>query len=245
VQIKVFLTALAIIDDLGAIVIIALFYGHDLAPLMLLLAAITFASLLGLNRLGVTRLVFYIPLGLLLWWFVLKSGIHATIAGVLFATTIPLKTSPGHPDDAHSPLHRMEHALHPYVAFAILPIFGFANAGVALTGLGFADLLKPVTLGSLLGLFVGKQIGVFGFTFIAVKLGLARKPAGCTWTQLYGMAVLCGIGFTMSLFIGLLAFGEVGPLQNETKVGVLVGSLVSAVMGWALLRFGRRLRVNH
>jgi NhaA family Na+:H+ antiporter len=240
VQIKVFLTALAIIDDLGAIVIIALFYGHDLAPLMLCLAAITFAALLALNRLGVTRLAFYIPLGLLLWWFVLKSGIHATIAGVLFATTIPLKTSPGHPDDAHSPLHRMEHALHPYVAFAILPIFGFANAGVALTGLGFADLLKPVTLGSLLGLFVGKQIGVFGFTFIAVKLGLARKPAGCTWTQLYGMALLCGIGFTMSLFIGLLAFGEVGPLRNETKIGVLVGSLVSAVMGWAVLRFSRQ-----
>jgi NhaA family Na+:H+ antiporter len=238
VQIKVFLTALAIIDDLGAIVIIALFYGHDLAPLMLILAAITFAALFALNRLGVTRLVFYIPLGLLLWWFVLKSGIHATIAGVLFAVTIPLKASPGHPDDAHSPLHRMEHALHPYVAFLILPIFGFANAGVAVTSLGLSELLKPVTLGCLLGLFVGKQIGVFGSIWLAVKLGLARKPAGSTWTQVYGMALLCGIGFTMSLFIGLLAFGEGGPLQTETKLGVLLGSLLSALAGWAVLRFG-------
>jgi NhaA family Na+:H+ antiporter len=238
VQIKVFLTALAIIDDLGAIVIIALFYGHDLAPMMLLLAAITFAALVALNRLGVLRLAFYIPLGLLLWFFVLKSGIHATIAGVLFATTIPLERSPGHPDDARSPLHRMEHALHPYVAFLILPVFGFANAGVALTGLGIADLLKPVTLGCLLGLFIGKQIGVFGFTFLAVKLGAARKPAGTSWAQLYGMALLCGIGFTMSLFIGLLAFGEAGPLQDQTKIGVLAGSLISALAGWAVLRLG-------
>jgi len=238
VQIKVFLTALAIIDDLGAVVIIAVFYGHDLVPMMLLLAAITFAALAALNRLGALRLVFYIPLGLLLWFFVLKSGVHATIAGVLFATTIPLRRSPGHPDDAHSPLHRMEHALHPYVAFLILPVFGFANAGVPLTGLGLADLLKPVTLGSLLGLFVGKQIGVFGCTFVAVKLGLVRKPAGTSWAQLYGMALLCGIGFTMSLFIGLLAFGEEGVLQEETKIGVLAGSVVSAVAGWAVLRFG-------
>ena len=238
VQIKVFLTALAIIDDLGAVVIIAVFYGHDLVPMMLLLAAITFAALAALNRLGALRLVFYIPLGLLLWFFVLRSGVHATIAGVLFATTIPLRRSPGHPDDAHSPLHRMEHALHPYVALLILPVFGFANAGVPLTGLGLADLLQPVTLGSLLGLFVGKQIGVFGCAFVAVKLGLARKPAGTSWAQLYGMALLCGIGFTMSLFIGLLAFGEEGVLQEETKIGVLAGSLVSAVAGWAVLRFG-------
>ena len=235
VQIKVFLTALAIIDDLGAVVIIAVFYGHDLVPMMLLLAAITFAALAALNRLGALRLVFYIPLGLLLWFFVLKSGVHATIAGVLFATTIPLRRSPGHPDDAHSPLHRMEHALHPYVAFLILPVFGFANAGVPLTGLGLADLLKPVTLGSLLGLFVGKQIGVFGCTFVAVKLGLARKPAGTSWAQLYGMALLCGIGFTMSLFIGLLAFGDTTVLQNQTKIGVLAGSLLSAVVGYLVL----------
>jgi NhaA family Na+:H+ antiporter len=128
--------------------------------------------------------------------------------------------------------------LHPYVSFLVLPVFGFANAGVALTGLGFADLLTPVTLGCLLGLFIGKQIGVFGGIWLAVKLGAARRPAGTTWTQLYGMALLCGIGFTMSLFIGLLAFGEAGALQDQTKVGVLAGSLVSAVAGWAVLRFG-------
>jgi NhaA family Na+:H+ antiporter len=237
VQLKVFLTALAIIDDLGAIVIIALFYGHDLAPLMLGLAALAFAALIALNRMGVTRLTFYIPLGLLLWYCMLQSGIHATIAGVLFAATIPLKASPGHPDDAHSPLHRMEQALHPYVAFVILPIFGFANAGVLMRGLGLAALLKPVTLGCLLGLFLGKQIGVFGFTWLAVKLGLAKKPAGTTWTQLYATALLCGIGFTMSLFIGLLAFERSDTLQDETKIGVLFGSLLSAVAGWTVLRF--------
>jgi NhaA family Na+:H+ antiporter len=237
VQIKVLLTALAIIDDLGAIVIIALFYGQDLAPLMLVFAALTFAALIALNRFGVTRLVFYIPLGLLLWTFVLKSGVHATIAGVLFAVTIPLRRSPGHPDDPHSPLHRLEHALHPYVAFLILPVFGFANAGVALTGLGFADLRQPVTLGCLLGLFAGKQIGVFGCIWLAVKFGAARRPAGTSWAQLYGMALFCGIGFTMSLFIGLLAFGEAGAMQEQTKIGVLAGSLISAVAGWAVLRF--------
>ena len=237
VTIKVFLTALAIIDDLGAIVIIALFYGHDLSPLMLGLGAVTFAVLIALNRFGVTRLVIYAPFGLLLWFFVLKSGIHATIAGVLFALTIPLRRSPGHPDDAASPLHRLEHALHPYVSFLVLPVFGFANAGVSLAGLGIAALLKPVTLGCALGLFAGKQIGVFGLMWLTVKLGLAKRPSGTSWPQLYGMALLCGIGFTMSLFIGLLAFGEAGPLQDDTKIGVLLGSLVSAGAGWAVLRF--------
>jgi len=249
VQIKVFLTALAIIDDLGAIVIIALFYGHDFAPLMLGLDTLCFAALVVLNRLGVTRLVFYIPLGLLLWYFMLRSGIHATIAGVLFAATIPLKASPGHPDDAHSPLHRMEHALSPYVAFVVLPIFGFANAGVQMRGLGLVALLKPVTLGCLLGLFVGKQIGVFGCTWLAARLGIAKKPAGTSWTQLYGMAVLCGIGFTMSLFIGLLAFERSDALQDQTKIGVLFGSLLSALVGWTVLRFapappGKSLKIQ-
>jgi Na+:H+ antiporter, NhaA family len=235
VSIKVFLTALAIIDDLGAIVIIALFYGHDLSLTMLGLAAATMGGLIGLNRYGVTRLAAYIPLGLLLWFFVLQSGIHATIAGVLFAIAIPLRRSPGHPDDAHSPLHRLENALHPYVSFVVLPVFGFANAGVTLGGLGIAALLKPVTLGCALGLFAGKQIGVFGSVWLAVRLGLAKRPSGTSWSQLYGMALLCGIGFTMSLFIGLLAFGD-GTLQDQTKVGVLLGSLVSAVAGWAVLR---------
>jgi NhaA family Na+:H+ antiporter len=237
VTIKVFLTALAIIDDLGAIVIIALFYGHDLSPLMLGLAAVTMAALIALNRFGVTRLAVYIPFGLLLWFFVLQSGIHATIAGVLFAVTVPLQRSPGHPDAAGSALHRLENALHPYVAFVILPVFGFANAGVTLGGLGIADLMQPVTLGCALGLFLGKQIGVFGSVWLAVKLGLARRPAGTSWPQLYGMALLCGIGFTMSLFIGLLAFGDAGAMQDQTRIGVLFGSLISAIAGWAVLRF--------
>lgn len=236
VQIKVFLTALAILDDLGAIVIIALFYGHDLAPSMLGLAALAFGALVVLNRFGVTRLAFYIPIGLLLWYFVLQSGVHATIAGVLFATTVPLQRSPGHPDDVHSPLHRLENALSPYVSFLILPVFGFANAGVTLTGLRFADLLTPVTIGCLLGLFIGKQAGVFGSIWLAVKLGLAKRPAGTSWIQLYGMALLCGIGFTMSLFIGILSFGATGPVQDQTKIGVLAGSLMSAIAGWLVLR---------
>jgi NhaA family Na+:H+ antiporter len=236
VTIKVFLTALAIIDDVGAIVIIALFYGHDLSPLMLGCAAVTMAGLIALNRFGVTRLSAYIPLGLLLWFFVLQSGIHATIAGVLFALVIPLQRSPGRPDFAGSALHRLENALQPCVSFVILPIFGLANAGVSFGGLGLAELMQPVTLGSALGLFLGKQLGVFGSVWVVVKFGLARRPSGTSWPQLYGMALLCGIGFTMSLFIGLLAFGDVGALQDQTKIGVLLGSLVSAIAGWAVLR---------
>jgi Na+:H+ antiporter, NhaA family len=239
VAIKVFLTALAIIDDLGAIVIIALFYGGDLSLPMLGLAALTMAALIALNRLGVMRLIVYAPLGLLLWYFVLRSGIHATVAGVLFALTIPLQRSPGYPDDtAASPLHRLENMLHPYVAFAVLPIFGLANAGVPLGGLSFGYFLQPVTLGIALGLFVGKQIGVFGSVWLAVNMGLASRPAGTSWRHLYGMSLLCGIGFTMSLFIGLLAFGETGPFKDQTKIGVLLGSFLSAVAGWAVLRLG-------
>jgi len=240
VQIKVFLTALAIIDDLGAIVIIALFYGGDLSPVMLLLAGLTLAVLIALNRLGVMRLAVYVPLGFLLWYFVLKSGIHATVAGVLFALAVPLQRSPGHPDDVHSPLHRLEHALHPWVAFLVLPVFGFANAGVSIAGLGLADLLQPVTVGCMLGLFLGKQIGVFGSIWLAVRLGAALRPAGTSWRQLYGMSLLCGIGFTMSLFIGLLAFGESGAEQDQTKIGVLLGSLLSAFAGWMVLRIGAK-----
>jgi NhaA family Na+:H+ antiporter len=238
VQIKVLLTALAIIDDIGAIVIIAIFYGTDLSLPMLGAAVGVLAVLIALNRLGVMRLAAYIPLGLLLWFFVLKSGVHATVAGVLFALTVPLTASPARPDDAHSPLHKLENAVQPWVAFLVMPVFGFANAGVALGSVGLADLLRPVTIGCMLGLFVGKQIGVFGAIWLAVKLGMAKRPAGMTWLQLYGMALLCGIGFTMSLFIGLLAFGETGPFKDQTKIGVLVGSLVSAIGGWAILRFG-------
>lgn len=238
VSLKVFLTAVAILDDLGAIVIIALFYTESLSPLMLGGAALVFAALLMMNRAGVRMLTPYLVLGVLLWLFVLKSGVHATIAGVLLALTIPLTQAKGKPDDEHSPLHRLEHALHPWVAFLVLPIFGFANAGVPLGGgVGLAALAQPVALGSLLGLFVGKQIGIFGAVWLAVKAGLGRKPAGAGWTQIYGLALLCGIGFTMSLFIGLLAFDTSEALQSQTKVGVLAGSVLSAIVGWLVLRF--------
>jgi NhaA family Na+:H+ antiporter len=240
VQIKVLLTALAIIDDLGAIVIIALFYGSALSLPMLGGAALVLAALIALNRCGVIRLAVYIPLGLLLWVLVLKSGIHATLAGVLFALTVPLKPSPGHPDDTHSPLHRLENAVQPWVAFLVMPVFGFANAGVTLGGgVGLAQLFQPAGLGCMLGLFLGKQIGVFGSIWLAVRLGVAQRPAGTNWAHLYGMSLLCGIGFTMSLFIGLLAFGEAGPMQDQAKMGVLAGSLLSAIGGWAALCFGR------
>jgi NhaA family Na+:H+ antiporter len=240
VQLKVLLTALAIIDDLGAIVIIALFYGAELSLPMLGAAAVVFAGLAALNRAGVTRLALYIPLGLLLWFFVFKSGVHATVAGVLFALTIPLKPSPGCPDDAHSPLHRLENAIQPWVAFMVMPVFGFANAGVSLGGLRLDDLLQPATLGCMLGLFLGKQLGVFGAIWLAVQLGAARRSGGLTGLQLWGLSLLCGIGFTMSLFIGLLAFGEAGPVQDQAKIGVLLGSFISAVGGWTVLRFGSR-----
>jgi NhaA family Na+:H+ antiporter len=235
VSLKVFLTALAILDALGAIVIIALFYSHDLSPLMLGFAAAVMAALVALNRFGVRGAVAYVPLGLL-WFLVLQSGVHATVAGVLFAITIPLQRSPGHPDAAGSPLHRMENALQSWVSFLVLPLFGFANAGIALSGLGIGSLLHPVTLGCALGLFVGKQLGVLSGIVLAVRLGLARRPAGANWRQLYGLSLLCGIGFTMSLFIGLLAFGDAGALQDQTKLGVLAGSLLSAIAGWAVLR---------
>jgi len=239
VQIKVLLTALAIIDDLGAIVIIALFYGSALSLPMLGGAALVLAALIALNRCGVIRLAVYIPLGLLLWVLVLKSGIHATLAGVLFALTVPLKPSPGHPDDTHSPLHRLENAVQPWVAFLVMPVFGFANAGVTLGGgVGLAQLFQPAGLGCMLGLFLGKQIGVFGSIWLAVRLGVAQRPARTNWAHLYGMSLLCGIGFTMSLFIGLLAFGEADPMQDQAKMGVLAGSLLSAIGGWAALRFG-------
>ena len=236
VQVKILLTALAIIDDLGAIVIIALFYGSELSLPMLGAAALVLVALVALNRSGVKRLAAYIPLGLLLWFFVLKSGVHATVAGVLFAVTVPLNASPGHPDDAHSPLHGLENAIQPWVAFLVMPVFGFANAGVSLGGLRFTDLLQPVTLGCMFGLFLGKQLGVAGAVWLAVKLGVARRPGGLTGMQLWGLSLLCGIGFTMSLFIGLLAFGDSAALQDQTKIGVLIGSAVSAVAGWVVLR---------
>ncbi|MEA3041307.1 MAG: Na+:H+ antiporter, NhaA family [Sphingomonadales bacterium] len=239
VSLKLFLTALAILDDLGAVAIIAVFYTADLTPGMIGLPALTLALLAGLNRFGVVRLWPYLLLGIALWYFFLRSGIHATIAGVALALTIPLRPSPGHPDAVDSRLHRLEHGLQPWVAFCIVPIFGFANAGVSFAGLDAATLLRPVPLGIALGLFLGKQLGVFAFAWGAIRTGLADLPANASWTQLYGVALLCGIGFTMSLFISLLAFPASPDLTDANKVGVLAGSLASAIGGALLLRIAK------
>ncbi len=235
VSLKIFLTALAIIDDLGAVLIIAFFYTADLAAWALAAASVALAALVALNRMKVAALAPYLVVGALLWWFTLQSGVHATLAGVALALTIPLRRSPSAPDDAQSPLHRLEHALQPWVAFAVVPVFGFANAGISFAGLSLGALLAPVPLGVAAGLFLGKQIGVFGSVWLLVRTGLAERPARATWGQVYGVSLLCGIGFTMSLFIGLLAFDN-PELQEATKLGVLAGSILSAGLGWAVLR---------
>ncbi len=233
-SLKLFLTTVAIVDDMGAIAIIALAYTAGISLPALLLAAVLLAALWGLNRAGVTRLWPYLVLALGLWLAIHASGIHATIAGVLVALAIPLRRSPGAPDDARSPLHRLEHALNPWVAFLVVPLFGFANAGVALGGIGIAQLASPLPLGIAAGLFLGKQAGVLGAVWLAVRLGIARRPRGAGWPQVYGVALLCGIGFTMSLFIGGLAFS--GPAQMDAvKVGVLLGSILSALAGSLVL----------
>ena len=229
-SLKVFLTAIAIMDDLAAIVIIALFYTEHLMALAG--AGVALAVLVALNRLKVISLWPYLLLGVVLWFLVLESGVHATLAGVALALTIPLRA------DERCPLHRLEHALHKPVAFGVTPIFGFANAGLSFAGIGLSALLDPVPLGVALGLFLGKQVGVFGVSFGMIRMGWARPPAGASLAQLYGVAVLCGIGFTMSLFIGGLAFSD--PLLiDETKIGVLAGSLVSALLGVAILRLAK------
>jgi NhaA family Na+:H+ antiporter len=233
-SLKVFLATLAIVDDLVAVLIIAAFYTSALNTAALAGALLVTLVLAGFNRLKIKRLAPYLVLGAALWWLVLLSGVHATIAGVVLAMTIPLQASKAAPDDSTSPLHRLEHALSPWVAFLVVPIFGFANAGVSFAGMTPAVLTEPVTLGVAMGLFLGKQIGVFGAAWLAIRLGVARLPVAASWLQLYGISLLCGIGFTMSLFIGLLAFPDTA-LQNEVKVGVLVGSLSSALIGAALL----------
>jgi len=245
VSLKIFVTALAIVDDLGAVLIIAVFYSGGLSLPWLAAASVVLAGLVVLNRSRVNALWPYLIGGLALWACVLQSGVHATLAGVALAFTIPLTPSPARPDHDHSPLHRLEHALHPWVAFLVVPVFGFANAGVTLGGLSPAALLAPVTLGVAAGLFVGKQAGVFAFTWLAVKLRWADCPEHASWGQVYGSSVLCGIGFTMSLFIGLLAFPDAPALQNEVKLGVLAGSLLSAVVGASVLAIaGRRGRLR-
>ncbi|MDQ0999436.1 NhaA family Na+:H+ antiporter [Phyllobacterium ifriqiyense] len=231
-SLKVFLTALAIIDDLGAVIIIALFYSQGLNIPALSGVAVVFALLMAINFMGMVRLWAYVVLGVILWILVFKSGIHATIAGVLLALTIPMKGEKG---EADSPLLKLEHAIQPWVAFAIVPIFGFANAGVSFSGVSLSNLADPVPLGVAAGLFVGKQLGVFSFAWLAIKMRLAERPAGANWMQMYGVSTLCGIGFTMSLFIGLLAYANSPLLQDETKLGVLLGSLLSALLGALLL----------
>jgi Na+:H+ antiporter, NhaA family len=235
-SLKVFLTAVAIIDDLGAIVIIALFYTDKLSALALGGAGVGVALLVLLNRLRVMRVDLYVLVGLLVWVCVLKSGVHATLAGVITALAVPARNPEG-----GSPLQNVEHALHPWVVFVVLPVFAFCNAGVSLQGVTLATLLQPVPLGITLGLLVGKAVGVFGSTWLLVRSGVADRPAGATWWQVFGVSVLCGIGFTMSLFIGGLAFDGQGPgFELQLKIGVLGGSLLSGVAGSLLLVWAAR-----
>lgn len=236
-SLKVFLTALAIIDDLGAVLVIALFYGGDIASGYLGLAAVTLALLVILNRANVRRLSVYSILGFFLWFFILRSGIHATLAGVLLAFTIPLSVpTPGEgPDD--SPLHRLEDKLDRVVPFVIVPLFGFANAGISFQGLSSSILFEPLTLGVSLGLLAGKAVGIFGVTFLLVKAKKASLPEGSNWLQFLGLCFLCGIGFTMSLFISMLAFASNPLLQEESKIGILLGSLCSSLIGFGVLYF--------
>ena len=236
VSLKIFLTTLAILDDLGAVVIIALFYTSELSMLALGLAGASLAALIAMNRFGVTRLWPYLLLGIVLWALVLQSGVHATLAGVALALTIPLQPTPGKPESASSPLHILEHGIQPWVAFLIVPIFGLANAGVTLIGTEPGALLETVPLGIALGLFLGKQVGVFLFSWATIRCNLADLPAGASWLQFYGVGLLCGIGFTMSLFIGALAFPGMPEMSDAVKIGVLAGSLLSALSGWLLLR---------
>ena len=231
ISLKVFLTALAIIDDLGAIIIIAFFYTGDLSIQYLSLLLLTFIALLILNKSGVKKFLPYLILGLILWFFTYQSGVHATISGVLLATVIPHRKK----NEEYSLLTKIEHNISSYVAFGIMPLFALANAGVSLDGINLESLLSPVPLGIVLGLFVGKQIGVFLFSIIAIKLKIAQMPNNANWMSFYGVGILTGIGFTMSLFIGNLAFVENIEYIDGVKIGVLTGSLLSTLIGYTLL----------
>lgn len=232
---KVFLLALAIIDDLGVIVIIALFYSSDLSLVALASAFIATVVLVAMNMRKVTSIPAYIVVGLILWFSVLQSGVHATLAGVVLGFAIPLK---GKTDDAPSPLKKMEHALHPYVSYLILPIFAFANAGVSLDGVSLANLTEMLPLGIALGLLLGKPLGIFTFSWAAVKLGIAKLPARVKFTHIFAVSVLCGIGFTMSIFISSLAFvGVNGEFVTLSRLGILIGSTLAAVIGYVVLHF--------
>ena len=235
-SLRLFLLTVAIVDDLGAVAIIALFYTSGLKLGWLALAAAVLGGLVWLNRRGETRGLPYVVLGIALWFSVLHSGVHATVAGVLAALTVPLKLD----QRGDSLLLRMEHALAPLSAYLIVPLFGFANAGVALAGLSLAAVLAPLPLGIALGLLLGKQIGILGAIWMARRFRLAQPPTGASWPQLWGMALLCGIGFTMSLFIAQLGFPASPALVDEAKLGVLLGSLLSALLGYLVLRFAAK-----
>ena len=234
-SLKVLLTAIAIIDDLGAILVIAIFYTANMSFVSLGLAGLAIFGLVLLNIFRVSHVAAYVIVGAILWVCVLKSGVHATLAGVVTAFAIPLNVGDG---EGHSPLKYLEHSLHPWVAFLILPMFAFANAGISFEGMSLASFLEPVTLGIALGLIVGKQIGVFLPLWVCIKSGIAQMPTNASWVQLYGVSILCGIGFTMSLFIGGLAF-ELSDFKAPVRLGVMTGSIVCAVLGYALLRLGR------
>lgn len=232
VSLKVFLLAIAIIDDLGAILIIAFFYTEDLSLYALAVSGVAAALLIACNRFGVRSYIPYLLVGLVLWTMVLKSGVHATLAGVMVALTLPLREADG---GTSAKFTGLEHALHPWVAFFIMPVFAFANSGIPLGGIGFADLLAPIPLAIAMGLFLGKQIGVMGCCWLAVRSGLCRLPEEATWLHVYGVALLTGIGFTMSLFIGSLAFAD--PAQAaQVRIGVLGGSFLSGLAGYLVLR---------
>ena len=240
ISLKVFLTALAIIDDLGAIVIIAFFYTGNLSIKYLLLMFVTFIFLLILNKFSVRKFFPYLVLGLFLWFFTHESGIHATIAGVLLAAVIPHRKK----ENDFSLLIKIEHAISPYVAYFIMPLFAFANAGVSLEGLSFNSLLQPVPLGILLGLFVGKQLGVFVFSYASIKLGLAKLPNNSNWISFYAVGVLTGIGFTMSLFVGNLAFVTNMEYMAGVIIEVLSGSLLSTIVGYFLLLISSKKKLD-
>ena len=229
---KAFLLSIAIFDDLGAIVVIAVFYVAELHLVPLVVAGVLIMVLFALNRLNVIRPAVYFLVAFFLWLAILKSGVHATLAGVVVAMFIPLNTR-----DGSSPAQQLEHSLHPWVAFGVLPIFAFANAGVTLSGLSPGDVVQTVPLGIMIGLFAGKQIGIFVMCWLPVKLGLAARPEGASWRQLYAIAILCGIGFTMSLFIASLAFAEAGvDYHGADRLGILMGSLVSGITGYFVLK---------
>jgi len=234
-SLKLFLATLAIIDDMGAIAIIAIFYTAELSVTSLLIALVAIIVLYSMNKKGVLSLAPYILIGIIFWAAVLKSGVHATLAGVITAFFIPFKKLEG---ESKTQLEKLEHDLHPSVAFAILPLFAFANAGISFEGLTIDSLLHPIPLGIAVGLFFGKQIGVLLFSWATIKFGIAKLPSGATWAHLYGISMLCGIGFTMSLFIGTLAFNQAGvDYAVDERLGILVGSLLSGLLGYLFLRY--------